>query len=320
MPRHHHHTSSTPLLVPSGSPTRTLPSASPLVHFHGLYLLDYLVTALLLLTSILLDTFGQPFERGFDIHDPRISYPHLQESITSLASWLIGVVGIVVLLAVVWLRRAVAREGEASDHWWRRDAMEVGAWVRNVVLWDVHHAMLGTVLGLSVTNLLVNGTKLMVGALRPDFLARCRPSEGMCLGDVGAVREGRMSFPSGHSGRVGAAGGFALWYLMAVTGAVAVDARRPAGRVWRLAVCLIPVFAILFMCIDRLQRNRHHVEDIVVGCLTGLAVSFLSYRYYYPPLTSTEVVGSNNIAGKPKSGPLHPNTSSGAETHDEESA
>lgn len=53
----------------------------------------------------------------------------------------------------------------------------------------------GLVLTLCVTEWL----KIVVGRLRPDFLDRCQPVNGVCTGLFKLVNDGRKSFPSGHS-------------------------------------------------------------------------------------------------------------------------
>ncbi|KAL0251161.1 hypothetical protein GEMRC1_000374 [Eukaryota sp. GEM-RC1] len=42
--------------------------------------------------------------------------------------------------------------------------------------------------------------KALVGSLRPDFLSRCALVDGVCTGAALLIRQGRLSFPSGHAG------------------------------------------------------------------------------------------------------------------------
>ncbi|KAJ3173687.1 hypothetical protein HDU88_002776 [Geranomyces variabilis] len=282
------HSSATPLLLPSARPAPLVPLASPL---SPLYLLDYVTTFLIMATSVFLDNVPEPFHRDFQLDDPRISHPYRSETVPSWMGWVIAFGGAALIVLAVCAVRAfrIMRRRDCPEDW------------RATMGWDVHHAVLGTILAVALTQFVTNVLKLMIGELRPDFLARCQPSPlepQTCTNtNASSIRDGRMSFPSGHSGRVAAGLGFALWYLVAATGAVVMDQRRPEGRIWKLLVCFMPLLAIAAMAINRLQRNRHHVQDVCVGGTLGLAISYISYRYYYYSVVSPH-------AGKPKLGPL----------------
>jgi membrane-associated phospholipid phosphatase len=53
--------------------------------------------------------------------------------------------------------------------------------------------------GALLVSVFTDVVKLMMGELRPDFTARCLPKDNVCTGDPALVREGRLSFPSGHA-------------------------------------------------------------------------------------------------------------------------
>ncbi|TPX59812.1 hypothetical protein PhCBS80983_g02192 [Powellomyces hirtus] len=311
MPRHPTHTSATPLLIPSA---RANPPPRPSL-FAPQYLFDYVATIAVLGTSVFLDNVPEPFHRDFRVDDPRISMPMKPETVPSSLGWAVAFGGAAVIIALTWIVRALTkapsdarrRRGSVSEEtWWSETRRDIDGW-GHVLGWDVHHAALGTVLSIALTQLLTNAIKLMVGQLRPDFLARCMPSLDLaqtCTNpNTSTIRDGRMSFPSGHSGRAAAGLGFAMWYLVAATGALNFDRRRPEGRVWKALVCLVPLLGVAAIAINRLQRNRHHVPDVVTGSVLGLLISYVCYRYYYPAFSvkSTE-------AGKPKTGPLGDNS------------
>lgn len=78
-------------------------------------------------------------------------------------------------------------------------------WKRSVYDW--HKAMLGFAICVTFTLLVTQCLKNATGRLRPDFLSRCQGQIGTdyfrtmtnCTGDPSVVKEGRKSFPSGHS-------------------------------------------------------------------------------------------------------------------------
>ncbi|KAJ3022780.1 hypothetical protein HKX48_005256 [Thoreauomyces humboldtii] len=294
MPHHHHpHESPRLTLLPSARPDTSAAGAhSPLARQ---YIADYVLTIAVTVFAACLDNFVEPFQREFSVDDLRISHKHRSETIPSSLGWVIAFGGPLVAFLLVWVVRIARRsagERTSSAGWWTQS--------RALAWWDVHHAVLGVMLAVGLTQALTNSVKLMAGVLRPDFLDRCQPDTSVvpatCTShDAGSLRDGRMSFPSGHSGRAGAGLGFALWYLVAATGAASLDRRSPAGRAWKLVVCMLPVFGILFVAINRLQRNRHHVPDVCVGSILGVLVSLLVYRYYYPSFTV-----HRELAGKPK--------------------
>eukprot|EP00882_Tetradesmus_deserticola_P017249 GHRQ01018471.1.p1 GENE.GHRQ01018471.1~~GHRQ01018471.1.p1 ORF type:complete len:263 (+),score=78.78 GHRQ01018471.1:583-1371(+) len=141
---------------------------------------------------------------------------------------------------------------------------------------------------------------------RPDFLSRCTEAgdmqqltaEGLSHGlqqqpgctnmELKKLKDGRLSFPSGHSSCSMAVGLFAalymLWTLHWREGALHHALLRPAssilGRIGKdvasLAVLLVLLFQIAWpwgVALSRFMDNRHNVSDVVGGLL--LAVCFV---------------------------------------------
>ena len=119
--------------------------------------------------------------------------------------------------------------------------------------------------------------------------------------------EGFRSFPSGHSSYAFAGLGFlSLWlmgqlslfavphtYHYAATtppsASSSVSVQRPL-RLWRSFLSLTPLWLAVYIAVSRIQDHRHHVSDVVVGALLGLAGSYLAYRLYFPPLDAPQGV------------------------------
>lgn len=121
-----------------------------------------------------------------------------------------------------------------------------------------------------VTNILTDITKSAVGRLRPDFMARCILVNETCTGSLDAIRQGRLSFPSGHSSTAWCiAVYFALWWYLNGVG----------SRLQR--VCL--GFALLLLAalvgVTRLLDNKHHVDDVIGGSLLGSSISLALYYF-----------------------------------------
>lgn len=144
--------------------------------------------------------------------------------------------------------------------------------------------------------------KLMVGRLRPDFLARCMPDYSLlgpgdvdaetgwisaenvikiCKGLSDEIIEGRKSFPSQHASTA--------W--MGATFTALVLYKRCWNRGARVMGFVVVPFII--MCVlggaaaiatSRHIDNRHHPLDIIIGSLIGIACAFASlpFNMYTP--------------------------------------
>lgn len=132
-------------------------------------------------------------------------------------------------------------------------------------LHEIHHGLLTLAASRALMRFIVELLKNAVGRLRPDFFARCRFSllEQVCTGAEAVVREGRRSFPSGHSSTSAQA-----MVILALVLAGKLRAFAWRGRAGRggssfaaLTISLSPIPVALWVAVTRLEDNRHHPTD-----------------------------------------------------------
>ena len=143
---------------------------------------------------------------------------------------------------------------------------------------DVHHAALGFSEALAMTLLVTLVLKKSVGSLRPNFLARCQPdASGACTGDPNLIRDGRDSFPSGHTSTAFVGGTYLSLYLWGK-----LRPFRTGGALWKVLVILTPVVIASLVGASRIIDRRHRTEDVLAGALIGAGFAYLGYRMNYP--------------------------------------
>lgn len=76
---------------------------------------------------------------------------------------------------------------------------------------------------------------------------------------------------------------FVALYLM---GKFHVFGERGRGQSWRLLVSITPLFLAMLVAVSRTCDYHHHWQDVTIGSLIGIIVSYICYRQYYPALDS----------------------------------
>ena len=56
------------------------------------------------------------------------------------------------------------------------------------------------------------------------------------------------------------------------------------GNVFKLVLVLMPLLVAMLVAISRVDNYWHHWQDVTVGGLLGLFVSYIVYRQFYPSL------------------------------------
>lgn len=75
--------------------------------------------------------------------------------------------------------------------------------------------------------------------------------------------------------------GFIAYYL---SGKLHAFNRNGRGESWRLCISLTPLTLATLVAVSRTCDYHHHWQDVVVGSLIGMFVSYGVYRFYYPSI------------------------------------
>lgn len=189
-------------------------------------------TAIVSIVLLLISQWCSPRILAFDPGDPRHSRPHLRNTIEYP----------VLLLGIACLFSAVFYKYQSTN---RKIKMMVG---------------LGFVAALLLTNGITENTKNVIGRLRPDFLARCSPNQsGVCTGSRWVVREGRKSFPSGHTSTVFCAV-LLILYILRIHG---------LSPVFFLLCSVVLLGLGALVGLSRVLDNKHFPTDVLGGAAIG---------------------------------------------------
>ena len=135
--------------------------------------------------------------------------------------------------------------------------------------------------------------KVTFGRYRPDFMRRCPEwtthtepwsdvslcfptslSEWMCClkGEYSLLREGQLSFPSGHSGIGLAAITFCI--LIILYG-------REKRQMHHYILSAVMGVAGIAVAISRVIDHRHHLSDVMVGATIGISLAVSMFYAFY---------------------------------------
>ncbi|KAF1888656.1 hypothetical protein Lal_00036695 [Lupinus albus] len=172
-------------------------------------------------------------------------------------------------------------------------------YIRRRDVYDLHHSILvgdndrklfagaGLLFSILVTAVITEAVKNAVGRPRPDFFWRCFPDGKdvydtfggvICHGDKNVVKEGHMSFPSGHTSWSFAGLGFLSLYLSGK-----IKAFDSTGHVAKLCIVFLPLLFASLVGISLVDDYWHHWQDVFAGGLLGLVVATICYLQFFPP-------------------------------------
>jgi len=234
------------------------------------YAADYLGLILLIVASILVQFFLEPFHRMFSLDNIALQFPHAAVERVPVSSLFVYGGGVPLGILIVWA--AVLRPG----------------------VHKVHVTLLGFLISLLLTSFLTDVIKNSVGRPRPDLVSRCKPEKGtpdhslvtfeVCTeSNHHVLHDGWRSFPSGHSSFAFSGLGYLALFL-----AGQMHVFRPRTDLARVLIALAPLLGAALIAISRCEDYRHDVYDVTIGSLLGMLVALFSYRRYYPSLSSSQ--------------------------------
>lgn len=272
------------------------------------HIADWVVVLVLLLSIILLNAFVEPHCREFQWSDASIAHTPHDDTVPVflllvLQFCVLGFFVFFYMWGVAACRHCIPPYGRIFTYslsWWRQDSTVIGSdgsvvtavsrdyttttgplysWLA-LLIWSA-------ILTTFTTDLL----KLYAGRLRPDFLSRLEAlgyaSTDASLPDPMAnpgyycklnskhstLREGRLSFPSGHSST-----SFSLCTTMCLFLFAHLRPFAYRGSLLRLLIALLPSTFAFFCAVSRTRDYKHHFSDVMAGSLLGIGCTMLVYN------------------------------------------
>ncbi|XP_051028233.1 phospholipid phosphatase 1-like [Acomys russatus] len=238
-----------------------------------LVVLDVLCLLLVSMPTAVLN-LGQiyPFQRGFFCSDNSVKYPYHNSTVRFVILTAVGL-GLPISSMIV---------GETLSVYF--STLRSNSFVNNHYVASIYKAVGTFLFGVVASQSLTDIAKYSVGRLRPHFLAICNPdwskincSDGyietyVCQGSAAKVREGRLSFYSGHAS-------FSM-YCMLFT-ALYLQARMKAewARLLRPTLQFGLVAFSIYVGLSRISDYKHHSSDVLVGLIQGAVVAVFVVVY-----------------------------------------
>jgi len=226
-------------------------------HLYLSYLVDWIITFCFLAVFLILEYVVHPSEhQKWNRNDVAIMQPHIAKE--DIPTWLLVVLTYVFPFVALSAYTLV-----------RRDFV------------DFHFSILALSESWVISSFVVDFMKVLIGELRPDFLARCIPDpvEDICTNsDISLIRDGRKSFPSLHSS-MSTAG---LCFLSLYVAGKIYPYTDKQGYLAKIVATFLPSFLALYIGLSRIKDNQHFPIDVLFGFAIGLIVAYAAYRLHYP--------------------------------------
>ncbi|XP_006732690.1 phospholipid phosphatase 1 isoform X2 [Halichoerus grypus] len=213
-----------------------------------------------------------PFQRGFFCKDNSIQYPYHDSTITSTVLSIVGL-GLPISSMII---------GEALSVYY--NLLHSNSFIRNNYIATIYKAIGTFLFGAAASQSLTDIAKYSIGRLRPHFLDVCDPdwskincSVGyienyICRGNAHKVKEGRLSFYSGHSS-------FSMYCMLFVALYLQARMKGDWARLLRPTLQFGLVAVSIYVGLSRVSDYKHHWSDVLTGLIQGALVAVLVAVY-----------------------------------------
>ncbi|XP_055278024.1 phospholipid phosphatase 1 isoform X2 [Moschus berezovskii] len=234
--------------------------------------LDVLCVLLAGLPFAILTSRHTPFQRGLFCNDESIKYPYKEDTIPYP---LLG--GIIIPFSII-----VMIVGETLSVYF--SLLHSNSFIRNNYIATIYKAIGTFLFGAAASQSLTDIAKYSIGRLRPHFLDVCDPdwskincSDGyienyICRGNAQKVKEGRLSFYSGHSS-------FSMYCMMFVALYLQARMKGDWARLLRPTLQFGLVASSIYVGLSRVSDYKHHWSDVLTGLIQGALVAVLVAVY-----------------------------------------
>ncbi|KAL3841515.1 hypothetical protein ACJMK2_019649 [Sinanodonta woodiana] len=220
--------------------------------------------------------YGDPFKRGFFCDDESLKHPFKDSTVTSFTLYFVGFsvpIAIMIVLEAfrIYMQKIPEQEKIVNKHG------KLIVYVRNLYL-----SVMPFLFGAVVEQLTTDIGKYSVGRLRPHFFSVCQLEwttiscennsyieDFKCLSnDQNAVREVRLSFPSGHASFSTYAAVYTVIYLQ-------VQLKVRMQNLLKPAIQVLILYAAYYTCLSRISDYKHHWSDVLCGTVIGIVVAII---------------------------------------------
>jgi phosphatidate phosphatase len=210
-------------------------------------------------------TYFDPVIKGFYCDNTDIFNPHLDDKVPFMVVVLYGTVVPLIFIILIELNNS-------NIFKCLRKKITIPSSSRKQFLVSISHAISLFILGLSLTLLVTDVGKRVVGRLRPHFISACKPnfnnvnctttygsntiynyidtSGTFCTNSEESVKEARLSFPSGHSS-------FATYCMLFLILYIQIRWYLTQMRFLKVLIQISAFLAAYFTCLSRISDFHH---------------------------------------------------------------